>query len=427
MGIFKRYLGKSELFKNVAVLVSGTAIAQAITLLISPVLTRLFTPEDFAVFAQFSAIVSIIGVVAAGRYEMAIVLPRSDSHAEELLFLCVLFSLLSFVVTFLVIIAYDFFFSNDPESYFTTWFYLAPLAVLLSGLYAAFNYWSSRQKTFYLNSAGRVGMALLNAAMSLFFGWLGYAFSGLILGFVLGQLLGVLIMSHKHLLNFLRDIGSLRFSHLKERGIEYKKFPMVNAPHALVDSIQDNGVVFVLSYYFLSPIVAFYAHAFRLLKAPVGLIGSAFYQVSYQKLSQMKNNHENVRPFILSMYKKMFLIGFPFFLPLFLFTPEIFAFVFGEKWLLSGEIAQILIPWIFINFIIAPISCVPLVYGKQAQAFYITIIDIVVRFSALILGGMLNDYKLSFIIISAFCSSLLIFALIWYYYIPLNNEVQKNN
>jgi len=42
---------KSEFAKNVLTLMTGTTIAQAIPIAISPILTRIYTPEDFGVFA----------------------------------------------------------------------------------------------------------------------------------------------------------------------------------------------------------------------------------------------------------------------------------------------------------------------------------------------------------------------------------------
>ena len=42
---------KSEFSRNVLTLMTGTTIAQAIPIAISPILTRIYTPEDFGVFA----------------------------------------------------------------------------------------------------------------------------------------------------------------------------------------------------------------------------------------------------------------------------------------------------------------------------------------------------------------------------------------
>jgi len=72
---------KSEFSRNVLTLMTGTTIAQAIPIAISPILTRIYTPEDFGVFALFIAIVGFFSVIASARYEQAILIPKKDEDA----------------------------------------------------------------------------------------------------------------------------------------------------------------------------------------------------------------------------------------------------------------------------------------------------------------------------------------------------------
>ena len=76
---------KSEFTRNVLTLMTGTTIAQAIPIVISPILTRIYTPEDFGLFALFIAITSVFGSIATGRYELAIMLPNKDENAINIL------------------------------------------------------------------------------------------------------------------------------------------------------------------------------------------------------------------------------------------------------------------------------------------------------------------------------------------------------
>jgi len=78
-------LRQSHFLKSVATLASGTALAQAIPILVSPILTRLYTPENFGALAVFMAIVSSIAPAVCGKYEVAMVLPQSNRQGIELL------------------------------------------------------------------------------------------------------------------------------------------------------------------------------------------------------------------------------------------------------------------------------------------------------------------------------------------------------
>ena len=83
---------KSEFSRNVLTLMTGTTIAQAIPIAISPILTRIYTPEDFGMFALYMSVASILSVVATGRYELAIMLPKKDEDAVNIVALSIIIS-----------------------------------------------------------------------------------------------------------------------------------------------------------------------------------------------------------------------------------------------------------------------------------------------------------------------------------------------
>ena len=112
----KKYLPTSEFSKNVITMLTGNMIAQLIPLLITPILSRLFSVEEFGVFALYSSIATFFMVVAAGRYETAILLPKEDRDAVNILALSFLIltgiSLLLMIVVLVFPVA-DLF--NTPE------------------------------------------------------------------------------------------------------------------------------------------------------------------------------------------------------------------------------------------------------------------------------------------------------------------------
>lgn len=413
--MIKKLLNRSEFAKNVITLVTGTGIAQAVSLLASPLLSRLYTPEDFSVYALFASTSAILSVVAAGRYELAVPLPKDDNDARSILRLAVMICMGVASITLVGVLGYHFLSGEYRSEHYSLWFFLLPLSVFASGIYNAFNYWSTRIKTFYLNASGRITLSTCLSVVSIVLGYLAAGSSGLIIGLVAGQVASMIVLAWPMLRNVRSFFKETSRESVSRNGKTYSSFYRVNSPHALLDSIQDNGVVYLMSYYFIEAVTGWYSFAFRILKAPVGLIGAAFYQVFYQKLSQLNNEGQDMRPYILNMYRRLALIGLPGFTVLFIFTPQIFSWIFGPEWIGAGNIARILIPWLALNFIVSPVSCITLVCNRQRAAFGFTVADIIVRFSALIVGGLLDDYELAFIIISVFCSLLMIFALWWYY------------
>lgn len=421
----KKKLLQSEFLKNVITLMSGTAIAQAIPVLISPILSRLYTPEDFGVLALFMSIAAVISVIATGRYELAIMLPEKKRDAYNVLALSLLFTFVVSVFTFILVVIF-----KKPVAIFfeepgiEPWLYFLPVVVLFAGIFQAFNYWSTRHKTFKRNAAGRVSQSTVMSATNLGMGVAKAGSSGLILGYILGHVVAALVLGWQTLIHLKEIRKEITRKEIIENAKKYKNFLKINTPHAFFDSLQNNGIIYLIMFFFSKLILGSYSFAFRILKAPVGLIGSAIYQVFYQKATEALKNGQQIQPMVRKVYRNLFLIGFPVFFLLFLFARPVFTFVFGEEWKISGEIAQILIPWLFLNFIASPVSCIAIIMNKQREAMFITFVDITFKVIAIVIGGISNDFKLAFIIMSVLCSSLLIFALFWYYKIAITESAK---
>ncbi len=395
---------------------SGTALAQALPILISPIISRLYNPDDFGALALYMSIAAILSVIATARYELAVMLPEKKSDAINILALSFLISLMVAVLTLiLVIILKDVAIAFFEEPGIGIWLYLLPVIVLFSGLFQSLNYWSTRNKTFKRNAATRISQSTLASGTQLGLGVLKSGGSGLIAGYIAGILIRPFILGFDILKNFKKFKSQINKKDIRLNARKYRNFLRINTPHAFLSSLQDNGIVYVIMYFFEKVVLGSYSFAFRIIKAPTELIGSSVYQVFYQKATEAFQDGRDLRPMILRIYRNLFLIGLPFFVILFIFAPPIFAFIFGAEWRVAGQIASILTPWIFLNFLAAPVSSMAIIMNKQKEAMFITLVDIVLRLASIIIGGIYGDYRLSFILLSISCSSLLIFALIWYY------------
>jgi len=406
-------------------MMTGTAIAQAILLLASLILSRLYTPADFGVLAIFLSIATVIGTISTGRYELAIMLPREDRDAKNILLLALFNTVVVSILTLILVIVLKGFIINyfdSPE--LDPWLYLIPVYVLAMGVFNSFNYWSTRNKTFRKNVASRVSRSGTNAATSLGLGVAKVGAGGLIAGYIIGQFVGAIVMAW----STIRKPGELKRDYskdlIKDNARKYSRFLKINTPHAFVDTMQEQVIVYTVIYFFSKTILGSYAFAFRILKAPVGLIGNSMYQVFYQKASRALEEGKALRPLILKIYRNLFLIGFPFFLAVFLFAPSLFDFIFGDKYRVAGEIAQIILPWLFLNFLVMPVTCVAVILNRQQGAFMIAIADIVLKVVALLIGGINGDFKLAFMLMSILNGALLIFSGAWHYYIAGRKQVK---
>ncbi|MDO9512190.1 MAG: oligosaccharide flippase family protein [Bacteroidales bacterium] len=413
--MWKKYI-KSDFARHFITLFTGSVIAQAIPLAISPILSRMYSPSDFGVWAVFISITSVIGVVATMRYEMAIVLPAEDKDARALVGLCLLATVMVSLISLLgVIILHPFILRYMGDEKLGPFLYLVPLMVFSMGVFQTFNYWSTRRKTFRMNASGRVGQSVVMASVNLGMGAMNAGGSGLVAGSIAGQFISALILGWNFLRHPVRFFSSISKEQMKVNARKYKAFAFVNSPHALFDTFQNSAVVFMLQAFFSSFILGLYSFAFRVLKSPASLIGSSVSQVFYERASRMNSEGINLKPLVWQLQQKLILVTLLPFLVLFLFTPDIFAFIFSEAYRASGEVARILIPLIFLNLMLSPFSSLPVILNRQKEAFVITIADFILKVGSVSAGGITGDYRLSFILMSVSGSILYIFSLFWYY------------
>ena len=178
---------------------------------------------------------------------------------------------------------------------------------------------------------------------------------------------------------------------MKAVGKTYENFPKINSLHAMGDEFKNIGVNTTISYVFSDVVLGFYSMTFRVLRAPLTVIGNSFGQVFFQKAAEMHGKGESIELLIKNTVKKLTIIALPIFLVILFFGPDLFAFVLGDNWRVSGEYTQYLTPWIFLNFVIAPVQQVAIIMNKQAKIFLLSIIGNVLIVGSILMGGFIFD------------------------------------
>lgn len=356
MRFVKNRLPKSEFSRNVLTLMTGTTIAQAIPIAISPILTRIYTPEDFGILALFVAVTAIFGSIANGRYELAIMLPRKDEDAINIFALgFIIVSCLALVLLVLAIVFNDYFTKLLGHDEIGFWLYFVPLVVFFTGLWNILNYFNNRRKNYKDLRNATIIKSIILATIQLSVGFLKSGVTGLISGQIISQLFA----NTKLLKNIIRDklliskISRIRMLALLKK---YKKFPMYSLPSTLADTVSQQLPYIVMPTVFSLMIGGYFSFAKKIINLPSSLISSSISQVFYQSMVNAKNERYRLEILLFRTLKKLALIALPAALFLYFSTPYIFPFVFGENWTIAGEIAQYLSLIFFITFIVSPLS-----------------------------------------------------------------------
>jgi len=406
---------KSEFAKNVLTIMTGSAIAQMLPLIVAPILTRIYSPSDYGVLALFMAVCSVFSIVSTGQYEASIILPEKDSDAINLaalsLFIC---GCLSFSLVMAVWIFNKEISTSLGNEKISMWLYFIPLTVFFTGLYNVLYYWASRKKKFTRIATRTVLQAVINSFVKLGMGIKGFTGGGLIVGTIAGQVTASGFLAVSFWKENKTNFKLINRIDIKSNAKRYQNFPKFSLVQSFLDSINVSCIVFLITTFFNSAVLGIYSFANGILQKPLSLLGSSITQVFYQKATETYNKGESVWPITKKIILRLLIVAVPFFSIVLLWGPELFGFVFGEKWKIAGVYAQLLTPWLFVNFISSPISPLPLVLNKQRPFFFISLaLNLsapVIFFSSAVLTG--NIYQCLFLL-SLFNAVYLFCAILW--------------
>ena len=356
---------KSEFSRNVLTLMTGTTIAQAIPVAISPILTRIYTPEDFGLLALFVAITTIFGNIANGRYELAIMLPKKDEDAINVVALGFIITLTMTLALLAIAVMFNEYIANllNNKSV-SVWLYFVPLSVFFIGLFNLLNYYNNRKKYYKDIAKASIIKSIMMAVIQLSVGLLKQGATGLISG----QLISQMSANIQLLKNIIKD--RLLLSKVTKEKVffmakRYREFPKFSLAAVLANTLTIHLTNILISTFYSVSTLGFYSLVQRVLGMPTALIGKSIGQVFFEEATKEKQLTGKAVNIFNSTVKKLLIIGVPSFGVLFFLVEDLFAFVFGEEWRIAGWYAKIMTPVFFIGFIVSTVSIVDTIFEKQ--------------------------------------------------------------
>lgn len=380
-------------FKDATILMSGTAIAQGLAFATSPILSRLYDPTAFGLLGIFIAVTGVIAVAASAKYELAILLPKKDEDAANILALSIGIILIVTASVFLIVLFFRSIIADLLGSIeLAPLLWWAPISILCTGLYNALKFWATRRKQFkrisfshVLQTSGREGSQIGLGYLS------GMQGNALVFGYIFGQACSagsLLIQSYRRDWKFI--VESINIPSIKKLAKKHNDFPKYNTPQNILNSVSQNVPAILLAYFFNPVIVGLYWFTYRILVAPGRLVGSSVRQVFYQRANELINNGKSTLNLYLKTTGGLVIIGLPILLMI-PFGTEIFSFVFGDEWSEAGVYSQWLCLWTFVGFINTPtIMMIPILNLQRFQLYY-EIVVTVLRIIAIAIGGLLSS------------------------------------
>lgn len=399
--------------RNFTKLLSANVVAQVIGLLVYPILTRLFSPDDFGLLNLFMSIGGVLVVLSTAEYYYAIVLPKDDRDANNVLGAGLLWLL---AVTALVAISA--LFSGPISALFNapklaSFYWLMPLYVLATGAWNLLNYWYIRQRKYSSISRYQVSQNLFSAGGKLAFGYGGVMSGGMIYAVVIAPLLSLFTSLLRYRKQLSQSLRQITWTDVRQQAVEYRNFPCFVLPKSLINMLAGQMPVLLLTPFFGSQAVGFLSLALLLGYTPIGTVTRAIYQVMYQ--STMNRVHHSLP--IGDIFRKFMIITSALVLPVFavlwFVLPDLTAWLLGAQWHLSGLYLRWMLPWLFVSLLSCSINYLFDVFMQQKWCLAFEIVLALMRIIGLAIGVWAGKFLLAVICYSLATVLALLLQIVW--------------
>ncbi|WP_157703125.1 lipopolysaccharide biosynthesis protein [Alkalispirochaeta alkalica] len=394
-------LRKSSFIRSVALVAGGSAAAQAIMVILSPLITRLYGPDAFGSLRVFTSVAAVLIPLAGMGYAEAIVLPRTARQARLLGTISVLSALafsallLFSIALFRLSLAAYLGFNASPF-----FLLLLPLVVLCAVFEKTGSQGLIRNRSFRLISGIAIIQALLTGVAKVGAGFIYASVQTLLWIYIGGHFLHALLLQGANRTGTLREIeGACPVKKEEPNGLfqqravdlmrEYRDFPIYRMPQQFLSAVSANLPVIILGAYFGSATAGFYGLALTVLMLPVTVISRAFSQVLLSKLTSLAHQGQRLLPFMVKTTTVLGALGLVAFTPVWLLGPQIFAFAFGQEWYMAGTLGRWIAVPVFFQFVNPPTVQSLALTNSNRYLFAWSVLSTVVKIVVLLIAGVI--------------------------------------
>jgi O-antigen/teichoic acid export membrane protein len=340
----KRFFPKGRFFRGVAVIAGGTAFAQLLNVVASPILTRLYLPQDFGVFAIFSSYLGILSVAASYRYEMAIPLPATDSDAGNLLLTSMAFTGFNCLLLCLLILTLgDFFVKVTNVGRFGPYLWLLPFGFAGVGLYHTFTYWAIRKRYYTVLGRTRATRSFFQIGSQLLLGAFKTGPIGLLIGHIIGEAGGLSQLARMAWSKDKAAIKKASVSQARKVASRYRKFPFYMTWASILNTAGLRVPALLFASFYGPEMAGWFFLTQKVIAMPVMLVGKSVSQVFIGEAVELTRTN----PILLKkLYRKLNIqLLLPALMPciiLVFYGDIIFKTIFGDSWIQSGKYVQVM-------------------------------------------------------------------------------------
>ncbi len=379
--------------KNVLTLMTGTVVAQIISLVAMIVLQRFFiAPDEYGPFRLFFEFVAIFTGVSALRLESGIILEKEESKARHLTSISLKIVLITSVISLISFVIYSQFttsFESITDHYWLV--FLIPVSVYLSGALQVFNAWFTRAQSFKLMSTNKVAQNSVGSIGQILLGWLHFSFIGLIIGRVIGLLSGSLLF----LQSYLKGAKKFDWNKSERKALikKHKDFIWYSSPSILIGNMINFLLLALFSHHYSDwfggdAIVGEIAASYQYLGMSIAIVSVSFSQVYFSKIAKIESKEE-LRATYTYWVKRLGIIAIIGIALVYIIPNSFVVAILGAKWDGLLSVIQIMAVWMGIMFVTSSLSYIYIKVGRQKEIMIFDIFHLVLVFGSIELAEYL--------------------------------------
>lgn len=390
MLIKARKVLSTPLVKNTLKLSTSSLLLMFLPLIVTPILSRLYTPQDYGIWGVFSGVLYIVNAVIFFSYENTIVKNTDDFELPNLISICLIIcTLTSLLVGMIFGIGRLFdisFFIEFPSPV------LLSITLWVSALFTLSTCIANRASKYGTMSAVNIINGFSQAAIRILFGVFPIVTYGLIYGNLLAHFIASVIAIWI-LYPFLKTIfmNKVTLSLIVSSAKKYKKFPLYDAPARCMEFTVGNIVVVVLSFYFGKNEIGCFSMVMQFILLPITVIGSAMGNVYYRELSKIASDKNGIMLTTIKVAKMTFFLSL---LPIVFLAfggDKLLVIFLGNDWNSAGRMALCLAIYSVPVILSEPLLPIFRVLNHQEQRLKFNIINLILSVGSLMISASFFD------------------------------------
>ncbi|MCA9092610.1 MAG: oligosaccharide flippase family protein [Planctomycetaceae bacterium] len=382
---------------QVLTLVSGTVAAQAILVLASPFLTRIYSPDDFATLQMYTIWTGLIAAFASGRYELAIMIANDDSDRRTIAWLSLLLSVAISIVagTLVVLFAYSSIYAVNLVGPPSIAIWLIPFGSLCYAWSTVVQRWEAWNNRFRTLASSQVYGGIVTVTLQFLLAYLVVKPSGtqLVIANLIGLFVTCYAMSGEILSDLWKNRADFRVAEALSAASKHWKFPAFSTGAHLLGRITVEVPKLMIGALFAPAALGLFSLSLRVSQLPLALIGQAFGHVFFRRVADCRGDGKRVQRLLNRSALLLLAIILPPMGVLYLWAEPLFGFVFGQNWIEAGTYARLLVPWMIAGFVVQPISYSLQAFEKQDMIFLWNVTVLPLGLAAVYLGYLLHDVR----------------------------------